>query len=115
MVLRQLEMGKDGKIVMDGRDIGTHVLTNAELKIFMSASVEERAKRRYLENQKRGIDSVLKELAEEIALRDKMDSERDASPLIQAEDAVFIDTTELTIEQVSEKIMQLAKERMQII
>lgn len=115
MVLRQLEMGKDGKIVMDGRDIGTHVLTNAELKIFMSASVEERAKRRYLENQKQGIDSVLKELAEEIALRDKMDSERDASPLIQAEDAVFIDTTELTIEQVSEKIMQLAKERMQII
>ena len=115
MVLRQLEMGKDGKIVMDGRDIGTHVLTNAELKIFMSASVEERAKRRYLENQKRGIESDLKELAEEIALRDKMDSERDASPLIQAEDAVFIDTTELTIEQVSEKIMQLAKERMQII
>ena len=115
MVQRQLEMGKDGKIVMDGRDIGTHVLTNAELKIFMSASVEERAKRRYLENQKRGIETDLKELAEEIALRDKMDSERDASPLIQAKDAIFIDTTELTIEQVSEKIMQLAKERMQII
>ena len=115
MVQRQLEMGKDGKIVMDGRDIGTHVLTNAELKIFMSASVEERAKRRYLENQKRGIETDLKELVEEIALRDKMDSERDASPLIQAKDAIFIDTTELTIEQVSEKIMQLAKERMQII
>ena len=115
MVLRQLEMGKEGKIVMDGRDIGTHVLTNAELKIFMSASVEERAKRRYLENQKRGIETDLIELVEEIALRDKMDSERVASPLIQAEDAIFIDTTELTIEQVSEKIMQLAKERMQII
>jgi cytidylate kinase len=115
MVLRQLEMGKEGKIVMDGRDIGTHVLTNAELKIFMSASVEERAKRRYLENQKRGIETDLKELVAEIALRDKMDSERVASPLIQAEDAIFIDTTELTIEQVSEKIMQLAKERMQII
>jgi len=115
MVLRQLEMGKEGKIVMDGRDIGTHILTNAELKIFMSASVEERAKRRYLENQKRGIETDLIELVEEIALRDKMDSERVASPLIQAEDAIFIDTTELTIEQVSEKIMQLAKERMQII
>ena len=62
MVNRQLEMGKDGKIVMDGRDIGTHVLTNAELKIFMSASVEERAKRRYLENQKRGIETDLEEL-----------------------------------------------------
>ena len=112
MVRRQLEMGKDGSIVMDGRDIGTHVLTNAELKIFMSASVEERAKRRFLENQKRGISSSLEELIEEIALRDKLDSEREASPLIQAEDAIFIDTTFLSIEEVSEKIMQLAKERM---
>ncbi|QFF98689.1 (d)CMP kinase [Psychrobacillus glaciei] len=112
MVLRQLEMGKNGSIVMDGRDIGTHVLTNAELKIFMSASVEERARRRFLENQKRGISTNLEELIEEIALRDKMDSEREASPLIKAEDAIFIDTTSLTIEEVSEKIMQLAKERM---
>ncbi|WP_391121688.1 (d)CMP kinase [Psychrobacillus sp. L3] len=112
MVLRQLEMGKNGSIVMDGRDIGTHVLTNAELKIFMSASVEERARRRFLENQKRGISTSLEELIEEIALRDKMDSEREASPLIKAEDAIFIDTTSLTIEEVSEKIMQLAKERM---
>ncbi|WP_391208947.1 (d)CMP kinase [Psychrobacillus sp. L4] len=112
MVLRQLEMGKNGSIVMDGRDIGTHVLTNAELKIFMSASVEERARRRFLENQKRGISTSLEELIEEIALRDKMDSERAASPLIKAEDAIFIDTTSLTIEEVSEKIMQLAKERM---
>ncbi|MFF2752671.1 (d)CMP kinase [Psychrobacillus sp. NPDC058041] len=112
MVLRQLEMGKNGAIVMDGRDIGTHVLTNAELKVFMSASVEERAKRRFLENQKRGISTNIEILMKEIALRDKMDSEREASPLIKAEDAIFIDTTSLTIEQVSEKIMQLAKERM---
>jgi cytidylate kinase len=112
MVLRQLEMGKNGGIVMDGRDIGTHVLTNAELKVFMSASVEERAKRRFLENQKRGISTNIEILMKEIALRDKMDSEREASPLIKAEDAIFIDTTSLTIEQVSEKIMELAKERM---
>lgn len=112
MVLRQLEMGKNGGIVMDGRDIGTHVLTNAELKVFMSASVEERAKRRFLENQKRGINTKIEILMKEIALRDKMDSEREASPLIKAEDAIFIDTTSLTIEEVSEKIMQLAKERM---
>ena len=97
---------------MDGRDIGTHVLTNAELKIFMTASVEERANRRYLDNQKRGIQTNLEELKQEIALRDKLDSEREASPLIQAEDAIYIDTTYLTIEEVSEKIMQLAKERM---
>ncbi|MEK4485361.1 (d)CMP kinase [Psychrobacillus sp. FSL H8-0484] len=112
MVRRQVEMGKNGSIVMDGRDIGTHVLTNAELKVFMSASVEERASRRFLENQKRGISTSLEELIKEIALRDKLDSEREASPLLQAEDAIYIDTTSLTIEEVSEKIMQLAKERM---
>ncbi|TQR04275.1 (d)CMP kinase [Psychrobacillus soli] len=112
MVKRQVKMGKDGGIVMDGRDIGTHVLTNAELKIFMSASVEERANRRYLDNQKRGIHTSLEELIEEIALRDKLDSEREASPLTQAADAIYIDTTSLSIEEVSEQIMQLAKERM---
>lgn len=112
MVNRQTEMGKNGSIVMDGRDIGTHVLTNAELKIFMSASVEERARRRYLDNQNRGIETNLEELKREIALRDKLDSEREASPLIQADDAIFIDTTYLTVDEVSEKIMQLAKERM---
>ncbi|MFJ8065156.1 (d)CMP kinase [Psychrobacillus sp. NPDC096426] len=112
MVKRQVNMGKNGGIVMDGRDIGTHVLTNAQLKIFMSASVEERANRRYLENQKRGIHTSLDELIEEIALRDKLDSEREASPLTQAEDAIYIDTTSLSIEEVSEQIMQLAKERM---
>ena len=112
MVMRQMEMGKNGSIVMDGRDIGTHVLKNAELKIFMSASVEERARRRYLENQNRGIETNLEELKQEIALRDKLDSEREASPLIQAHDAIYIDTTFLTVDQVSEKIMQLAKERM---
>ena len=88
MVKRQIEMGKDGGVVMDGRDIGTHVLTNAELKIFMSASVEERANRRFLENQKRGIQTSLEELKHDIALRDKLDSEREASPLIKA--AVFV-------------------------
>lgn len=112
MVKRQVNMGKDGGIVMDGRDIGTHVLTNAELKIFMSASVEERANRRYLDNQKRGIHTSLEELIKEIALRDKLDSEREASPLTQAADAIYIDTTSLSIEEVSEQIMQLAKERM---
>lgn len=112
MVRRQVEMGKKGSVVMDGRDIGTSVLTDAELKIFMSASVEERAKRRFSENNKRGIESSLEELMNDIELRDKLDSEREASPLVQAEDAIFIDTTSLTIEEVSEKIMKLAKERM---
>ena len=112
MVQRQMQMGKNGSIVMDGRDIGTHVLKDAELKIFMSASVEERANRRYLENQNRGIETNLEELKQEIALRDKLDSERQASPLIQADDAIYIDTTFLTVDEVSKKIMQLAEERM---
>ncbi|WP_277585453.1 (d)CMP kinase [Psychrobacillus antarcticus] len=112
MVKRQMEMGKNGSVVMDGRDIGTHVLKNAELKIFMSASVEERANRRFLENHNRGIETNFEELKQEIALRDKFDSEREASPLIQADDAIYIDTTSLTVDEVSEKIMHLAKERM---
>lgn len=112
MVKRQMEMGKNGSVVMDGRDIGTHVLKNAELKIFMSASVEERANRRFLDNQNRGIETNFEELKQEITLRDKFDSEREASPLIQADDAIYIDTTSLTVDEVSEKIMQLAKERM---
>ncbi len=74
-------ISEEGGVVMDGRDIATHVLKNAELKIFMSASVEERARRRHLDNEKRGIPSSIEKLKEEIALRDKLDSEREASPL----------------------------------
>lgn len=97
---------------MDGRDIGTHVLKDAELKIFMSASVEERAKRRLLDNEKRGIPSDFEKLKEEIALRDQQDMEREISPLVQAEDAIFLDTTHLSIEEVAEEILRMAKEKM---
>ncbi|MFX3673960.1 MAG: (d)CMP kinase [Paenisporosarcina sp.] len=112
MVKRQLAMAKTGGVVMDGRDIGTHVLIDAELKIFMSASVEERANRRQLDNEKRGISSQLQQLKKEISDRDKMDSEREASPLIQAVDAVYLDTTHLNIQEAADQIIQLAKERM---
>lgn len=113
MVASQKALAAKGGVVMDGRDIGTHVLTNAELKIFMSATVEERARRRFLDNEKRGIPSTIEKLKEEIALRDKLDSEREASPLIQAEDAIFLDTTELTIEQAAQAILKLAKEKIE--
>jgi cytidylate kinase len=112
MVKRQLAMAEVGGIVMDGRDIGTHVLTKAELKVFMSASVEERAKRRQLDNESRGIPSQFDQLVIEISNRDKMDSEREASPLIQASDAIYLDTTHLTINEVVDQIIQLAQERM---
>ncbi len=111
MLQRQQDFAKDGGIVMDGRDIGTHVLPNAEVKVFLRASVEERALRRHMENKEKGIPSDLDKLKEEISLRDKLDSEREFAPLKKSEDAVEIDTTQLTIEQVVEKIMELAKER----
>lgn len=113
LVAKQKELAKDGAVVMDGRDIGTHVLKDAELKIFMSASVEERARRRQLENEKRGIPSDFEKLKEEIALRDQQDMEREISPLVQAEDAIYLDTTHLSIDEVAEKILSLAKEKME--
>lgn len=113
LVEKQQELAAQGGIVMDGRDIATHVLTDAELKVFMSASVEERAKRRLIDNEKRGIPSSMETLMKEISLRDKLDSEREASPLIQAEDAIYLDTTELSIEQAADAILRLAREKME--
>ena len=111
LVAMQQQLAAQGGVVMDGRDIATHVLKDAELKIFMSASVEERARRRFLDNERRGIPSTIEKLQEEIALRDKLDSEREASPLIQAEDALFLDTTTLTIEEAAQAILKLAQEK----
>lgn len=111
LVAQQQKLAANGGVVMDGRDIATHVLKNAELKIFMSATVEERARRRFIDNEKRGIVSSIEKLQEEIALRDKMDSEREASPLIQAADAIFLDTTELSIDAAAQAILKLAQEK----
>lgn len=111
MVRRQQSFAINGGVVMDGRDIGTHVLPNAEVKIFLLASVEERAIRRHYENVQKGFSSDLEKLKEEISLRDKLDSEREVAPLKKSKDAVEIDTTALSIEQVVEKIMNLANER----
>ena len=112
MVDRQREMAERGGVVMDGRDIATAVLPQAELKVYMSATVAERARRRYEDNKQRGIESSIETLKEEIALRDKIDSERDASPLVQAPDAIFLDTTDLTIQQAADAILKLVSERM---
>lgn len=112
LVAMQKSLAANGGVVMDGRDIGTHVLKDAELKIFMSASVEERAKRRFLDNERRGIPSTIEKLVEEIALRDKLDSEREISPLIQADDAIYLDTTHLSIEEAANEILNLAKSKM---
>ena len=104
LVALQQEIAQQGGIVMDGRDIGTVVLPKAELKIFLVASVDERAERRYKENLSKGIETDLETLKEEIAARDYKDSHRETSPLKQADDAIYLDTTGLSILEVVEKI-----------
>lgn len=99
MVNRQREIGRAGGVVMEGRDIGTVVFPNADLKIFMSASIDERAKRRQLELQKQGLERDFAVLRAEIATRDEKDTKRSAGPLRAAEDAVMLDTTDMSIEQ----------------
>ena len=108
---RQQEIAEAGGIVMDGRDIGTTVLPNAEVKIFLVASVHERAVRRFKENQTKGIDTPLDVLEKEIEERDYKDSHREISPLTQAKDAVLVDTTSLTINQVVDKILEIIDQK----
>ena len=112
LVQMQREIAENHSIIMDGRDIGTVVLPNAELKIFLVASVKERALRRYRENQEKGIELSLEKLEEEIAHRDFLDSTRKESPLKKADDAIEIDTTSLSIQEVVSKITNLIQEKL---
>ena len=113
MVDQQRRMGEAGGVLMDGRDIGTVVFPNAQLKIFLTASVEERARRRYAEMVAKGQQVDLQQLQADIAERDKQDSERAISPLRQAEDALLLDTSDMGISEVTERILQLVQERAQ--
>ena len=108
-----IRMGEAGGVLMDGRDIGTVVFPNAQLKIFLTASVEERARRRYAEMVAKGQQVDLQQLQADIAKRDKQDSERAISPLRQAEDALLLDTSDMGISEVTERILQLVQERAQ--
>lgn len=96
----QKKVAENNNVVMDGRDIGTVVLPNAEYKFFLTASIEKRAERRYKDNVARGLQSDIEILKEKIAQRDHFDSTREHSPLKPAEDSIIIDTSDLTIEQV---------------
>ena len=107
MVAKQKEFGKNGSIVAEGRDTTTVVFPDADLKIYMDASVKERAKRRLLDLSNMGIESDLSEQEQDINRRDKFDSGRQHSPLTIAEDAVVIDTTNLTIEKQVDRIVEL--------
>ena len=110
LTTQQRRIGERGKIVMVGRDIGTVVLPDADLKVYLDASVEERARRRHLEILSRGEDVPFESVLETMRKRDRIDSTRDVAPLRAAEDAVVIDSDNLGIEQVLEKIRMLVDE-----
>ena len=107
----QRNLAKENNVLMDGRDIGTCVLPNAELKIYLTASTKVRAKRRYDEMIEKGMECNLKELEASIKERDFRDMNREIAPLKQAEDAVFLDTSDMNIEEVVNAIIRLVKER----
>lgn len=105
MVELQRRMAAKGSVLMDGRDIATSVLPDANVKIFLTASIEERARRRFKEMQEKGYNVSLEELQKDIAARDKADSEREISPLVQAPDAELLDTSHMGIDEVVQAII----------
>ncbi|MBU7455468.1 (d)CMP kinase [Leuconostoc fallax] len=111
LVERQRQLAQEANIIMDGRDIGTTVLPLAQVKIFLVASVDERAQRRYKENMAKGMTANLETLKADIALRDYKDSHRAISPLIQADDAILVDTTGHSIEEVVTEITAIINDR----
>lgn len=110
MVSHQREIASNGGVVMDGRDIGTNVLTGADFKFFITASLEERARRRYLELKEQGHNVIMEEVQRDISMRDKIDTERELAPLVAAEDAILIDTTHLNAEDVVKKMVKHVKD-----
>ena len=111
LVEQQQKMGSEKGVVMDGRDIGTVVFPDAELKIFMNASAEKRAKRRFNELIERGDSVTFNEVLENVKKRDFIDSNREDSPLHKAKDAIEIDNSEMNLEDQFHVILQLAKDR----
>ena len=109
MVLLQREMARNGAVVMDGRDIASHVLPKADVKVFLTASIEERAKRRWQEVKDKGYVADLEELKKEIEARDKADMERAVSPLVRGPEAVLWDTPGMGIEEVVAAVLKLCR------
>jgi cytidylate kinase len=111
LVAQQQRIGAEGGVVMEGRDIGSVVFPQAELKIFLDATPEERARRRYKQQIKQGIPSSLEKIRQEVEERDRRDSQREVSPLVQAPDAVYLDSTALSAGEVIDVIVRLAGQR----
>ncbi|MBR2257402.1 MAG: (d)CMP kinase [Blautia sp.] len=108
----QRGLAREYNVVMDGRDIGTTILPDAEVKIFLTASVEVRAKRRYLELLEKGEPCDLEQIKAEISERDERDRTRAASPLVKAEDAILVDSSDMTIDETANKILEIVLEQM---
>ena len=111
LVELQRKMAESQSVVMDGRDIGTYVLPNADVKIFMVASVKERADRRFKENMEKGIPCTYEEIVEYVEKRDRIDSSRAFAPLKPAEDSILLDTSLLSIEQVHAAVLKIIKDK----
>ncbi len=111
---QQRAFAKSSNVIMDGRDIGTVVLPDADLKIFLTASSEARARRRFLEQKAKGLDVTYEEVLEALKLRDRQDSSREAAPLKAADDAVIVDTTEWDLETSIAMVRHLVKERLDV-
>ena len=108
----QRKMAREHSVIMDGRDIGTVVLPNADLKIYLTASAEARAQRRLFELQAKGVETSFEDVLRDIELRDYQDSHRAEAPLCQADDAVLLDTTEIDFEQSFERLREIIEERL---
>lgn len=115
MLVQQRELGNTGNVIMDGRDVGTCIFHNADVKVFLTASSIERARRRYIELVAKGQTIDLAELQKEIDSRDKADSERAIAPLKKADDAVEIDSTKLSIQQTVDMIVDLVKGKVDVL
>lgn len=107
----QRKMGENNDIIMEGRDIGTVVFPNADVKVFLDCSVEERAMRRYKQNIEKGIETTYEEVLEGIKERHKLETEREIAPLTKAEDAVYIDSTGMSIEEEADAVISVIKEK----
>lgn len=107
MLQIQRNIAKEKNTIMEGRDIGTVVFPNADLKIYLNADIEERARRRYKENMEKGISTTYEEVLQILKNRDKIDMEREVAPLKKAEDAIEIDSTNMSIEEVVDKVVEL--------
>ena len=111
LVEQQRKMAKSKSVVMDGRDIGTYVLPNADVKIYQIASVKTRAERRFLENQQKNIPCTYEEIEQDVINRDRIDSSRSFAPLKKADDAIELDTSNLTIEESVQAVLDIIKEK----